>query len=482
MIPLYLFPLGCRSPAPQGIAFILFVAIPFFARSELALVTSYEYLGRRFTKRMRTLAATAFLFRMCAYMGFVLYAPALALQAVLGVPVGSSVIVVGTIATLFTMKGGLSSVIWTDFAASIALIGGVIAAISFSFAGTDGGAAGVFRIAREHGKLFPRGFMDFTPLAAFDFWSLSFGFGFNIAAQAGTDQIAVQRYLSTENVRAAQTSAAIGNCLNMGMLASLTTLGLGLFGFYHSAGRVDPLATMSSDKVFPHFFIEALPDGVGGLIVSALFATTVSVFAGGINSAVTCFTVDILKLREGDDVAVVRLSKKLTLLCGAFAVLLAYLAQFIGQSLSVVTAAAQAVCSAPVFGAFLLGMLNERARGADAELAFGVATAFMIFCLVAMAVCPNEQNSSAGGGGATDHPAVCDSFLLPGRISEWWYGPAGSLLCLAVGALSSARRPLSPLPSAAVGLTWRTRHSRPDERPAEQMGLMTSAAVLPTKD
>ena len=113
----------------------------------------------------------------------------------------------------------------------------------------------------------------------------------------------------------------------------------------------------------------------------------------------TCFIVDILNHGgaegsaegegEGSDLAVVRLSKMLTLLFGTFEVLLAYLAQYIGQSLSVITAAVQAVCNAPVFGAFLLGMLNERARGADTDLAFVVATAFMVICLVAMGVCPN---------------------------------------------------------------------------------------------
>jgi len=484
-----------------GIAFILLVAIPFFARPELELVTSYEYLGRRFSEPMRKLAAASFLLRMCAYMGFVLYAPALALQTVLGVPVGPSVMVVGTIATLLSMKGGLSAVIWTDFFASLALIAGVMLGIGFAWQGTAGGASGAFSIARANGKLFPPGFADFAPLASFDMWSLCFGFGFNIAAQAGTDQIAVQRYLATADVRAAQLSSLVGNALNMVMLTMLTTLGVALFGYYHSAGRADPLGPAStprlnSDQVFPHFFVEALPDGAGGLLVSALFATTVSVFSGGINSAVTCFIVDVLEQRprpsrgdgggggaarcreeggEGasggaqaaadeDDREVVRLSKKLTLAFGAFAVLLAYLAQFVGQSLSLVTAAASAVCNAPVFGVFLLGMTNERARGADAELAFAVATAFMVYALVATGICPNEQNSAANGGsggrGAAALPAACDSALLPGRISEWWYGPVGSLLCLAVGTLSSALRPPCALPSAAMGLTWRTRHVR----------------------
>ena len=47
---------------------------------------------------------------------------------------------------------------------------------------------------------------------------------------------------------------------------------------------------------FRYFFANALPDGVAGLIVAALFATTMSVFSGGINGIVTCFIVDVLQV------------------------------------------------------------------------------------------------------------------------------------------------------------------------------------------
>ena len=50
---------------------------------------------------------------------------------------------------------------------------------------------------------------------------------FNTAAQTGTDQIAVQRYLATANVKAARTTAYLSIFGNIAMLAFLTFLGMG---------------------------------------------------------------------------------------------------------------------------------------------------------------------------------------------------------------------------------------------------------------
>jgi Na+/proline symporter len=56
-----------------------------------------------------------FVVRISLYLALVLYAPALAIGAVTDVPIWASVLSCGTVATLYTMKGGMSSVIWTDF-------------------------------------------------------------------------------------------------------------------------------------------------------------------------------------------------------------------------------------------------------------------------------------------------------------------------------------------------------------------------------
>jgi Na+(H+)/acetate symporter ActP len=86
----------------------------------------------RFSRRIRSIGSALFLLRVIVYMGFVLFAPAVALEAVAGVPVYASVLVTGTLATAYTCKGGIEAVIWTDFLASLTLIAGVSVALAMA--------------------------------------------------------------------------------------------------------------------------------------------------------------------------------------------------------------------------------------------------------------------------------------------------------------------------------------------------------------
>lgn len=92
-------------------------------------VFTVRRLQARFSRGIRSAGSALFLLRVIVYMGFVLFAPAVALEAVAEVPVYVSVLVTGVFATMYTCKGGMSAVIWTDFLASITLIVGVSVAL-----------------------------------------------------------------------------------------------------------------------------------------------------------------------------------------------------------------------------------------------------------------------------------------------------------------------------------------------------------------
>ena len=114
----------------QGVAqllsvpFIVWVLIPFFSRCGCA--SAYGYLEDRFSRIVRTIAACLFLLRVTMYLAIVLFAPALAINAVTGIPEIPVVLTCGTLATAFTLKGGMNSVIWTDFMQSIVLVTGAL--------------------------------------------------------------------------------------------------------------------------------------------------------------------------------------------------------------------------------------------------------------------------------------------------------------------------------------------------------------------
>jgi Na+/proline symporter len=219
-------------------SFTMYVSLPFFARPELKFVTAYSYLEARFSRTVRKAVAASFILRVVIYMGFVLYAPAIAIETVAGLNFYITVTVCGVFATLYTMKGGMSSVIWTDFIASLALVFGIVICMGFAVGGIDQKAidgnshstssksAQMWAIASAHGRSLGPHFFAFTPLAAYDFWSIFLGMIFSMAAQAGTDQISVQRYLSCKSIRSGQIVALVSGILNCLSGASLTVLGM----------------------------------------------------------------------------------------------------------------------------------------------------------------------------------------------------------------------------------------------------------------
>jgi Na+(H+)/acetate symporter ActP len=96
------------------------VLIPFF--HSLDLVTAYTYFELRFGRTHRTIAALLFLSRVSLYLGVVLYAPALLLHTCLAFPLWATILFTGCLSTLWTIKGGMFAVVYTDAIQSIAMI------------------------------------------------------------------------------------------------------------------------------------------------------------------------------------------------------------------------------------------------------------------------------------------------------------------------------------------------------------------------
>ncbi len=89
------------------------VIIPFY-RHEVGM-SAYEYFGKRFGKPTRLYASIAFLLGHFSKMGFVLYLASLTVNSMTGWSVELAILGVGALTILYTVKGGLEAVIWTDF-------------------------------------------------------------------------------------------------------------------------------------------------------------------------------------------------------------------------------------------------------------------------------------------------------------------------------------------------------------------------------
>ena len=96
--------------------------IPAYFRGDL--FTSYELLQRRFGTRVKTLSAVIFLITRSLADGIRLFTTALVISIVTQVPVTWVVIVLGAAMIVYTMRGGVSAVIWTDVVQMFVYIAG----------------------------------------------------------------------------------------------------------------------------------------------------------------------------------------------------------------------------------------------------------------------------------------------------------------------------------------------------------------------
>ena len=271
---------------------VALVFVPFFYR--LNLYSAYEYLEKRFDLQVRVWSSAMFILRVIFYLALAIYAPALALAEVTGLPLSFSVLLIGVLTTVYTTLGGMKAVIWTDVMQFFVLLGGQIVVAWVAMSRIPGGAAGAFQIAADAGKLNFANF-DWDLTVRVTFWGALLGGLFNNLVQMGTDQISVQRYLTAKSLPEAQKSLWFKLIITLPLVIIFYLMGAVLFAFYQSHPDISPGEFKQKDRILPYFVITQLPKGVPGLLIAAIFAATMSTVSSGINALSTASIIDFYR-------------------------------------------------------------------------------------------------------------------------------------------------------------------------------------------
>ncbi|KAJ1158381.1 hypothetical protein NDU88_011071 [Pleurodeles waltl] len=369
--------LGCSYIL--GLLIPAHIFIPVFYR--LRLTSTYEYLELRFNKIVRICGTVTFIFQMVIYMGVVLYAPALALNAVTGFDLWGAVATMGLVCTLYTTLGGLKAVIWTDVFQTFIMFAGQLAVI---IVGTIkvGGMGEVWRIATESGKIAGIN-LNPDPFERHSFWALAIGGVFMMLSLYGVNQAQVQRYLSSKTEKEAIMSCyAVFPCQQL-VLCLGCLMGLVMFAFYKQNESAELASLHSPDQMVLYFVMDILKElpGLPGLFVACLFSGALSTISSAFNSLATVTMQDLVKPHFPDlsESRATMISKILALGYGLLCVAMAYISSFMG---SVLQAALSifGIVGGPLLGLFCLGMFFPCANstGALTGLLAGLAMAFWV--------------------------------------------------------------------------------------------------------
>lgn len=384
--------------------------IPAYFQGEL--LTAYELLERRFGVRAKHVTASLFLAMRALAEGVRVYAASIVLAAVLGASLAAwphlwlwSIALVGLLTLVYTFEGGIAAVIWTDLIQLVIYIGGSLVAAWLLVRLVPGGWPAIAADAAAHGKLQIISWSwDLT--LPFTFWAGVIGGCFLTMASHGTDQLLVQRLLTCRTARESQRALVFSGFVVLAQFALFLWIGLMLHAYY----QTHPVPSMTStDEIFPAFIVRALPHGVAGLVIAAIFAAAMSNLSGSLNSLASTTVVDFyapLAGRSPRGADLLTLSRRTTAIWGVVLIAVAVLARGWG-SVFVAGLTIASIVQGPMLGAFLLGVLTRRTTETGVIVGIGVSLAAMI------------------------------AVALFSPLAWTWYPLAGTIVCVLVGSAAS---------------------------------------------
>lgn len=279
-----------------GYAIIANVLMPMYYR--LNLTSIYTYLGQRFGKYSYKTGSSFFLLSRLIGASFRLFLVANVLQIAvfnsLNIPFWITVVITILLIWLYTFKGGIKTIIWTDSLQTIFMLAAVGVTVVLISRQMNLDFKGVVNtvLNNEHSKLF-----YFDNFRGTNFFLKQFFAGAFIAVvMTGLDQDMMQKNLSCRNIHDAKKNMYWMSISLIPVNLLFMSLGVLLVVFAHKNGIAIPERT---DDLFPLIAMHGyLSPVVAVFFIIGLVAAAYSSADSALTALTTSFTVDILNPQD----------------------------------------------------------------------------------------------------------------------------------------------------------------------------------------
>lgn len=271
---------------------IAFVLVPMFYRRNL--ISIYGYLEDRFGKS--TYHTGAWFFFVSKMLGAAVrfYVVCVVLQSMvfgpLGIPFAITVVVSILLIWIYTVQGGVKTLIWTDTLKSFCLVASVGLCIYFIASNLGLNFGETFSAVTSHPS-FKMFYFD-DPLAGTYFWKQFLAGIFMAIALNGLDQDMMQRNLACRDSRQSQKNMIVSGITQFFVIALFLILGTMLLIYMDSKGMAHP--AKPDDTFAAVVDSPGMPVIVGILFIVGLVSAAYSAAGSALTSLTTSFTVDIL--------------------------------------------------------------------------------------------------------------------------------------------------------------------------------------------
>ncbi|RED44016.1 Na+/proline symporter [Winogradskyella eximia] len=341
-----------------GYLIIAYVLLPLYYK--LNLTSIYTYLKDRFGVVSYKTGSVAFLISRTVGAAFRLFLVAKVLQLLVfdlfDIPFAITVIITIALIWLYTFKGGIKTIIFTDTLQTLFMLVSVVVTIAFLASALDLNSIGDIVTYTKESNLSKVFFFEDSNDSQY-FWKSFLSGIFITITMTGLDQDMMQKNLTCRNLKDAQKNMVTFSIVLIFVNILFLVLGLMLTQYAAANG-----ITASKDDLFPT--IAMLPEI--GIITSAFFllgliAAAYSSADSALTSLTTSFCFDILDIENKPETERKGLRKRVHIGFSIVLVLVILLFDLIFKDVSVIWELFKAAgyTYGPLLGLFAFGLITK---------------------------------------------------------------------------------------------------------------------------
>ncbi|MEL7247041.1 MAG: sodium:solute symporter [Bacteroidota bacterium] len=284
-----------------GYAVIALVLLPLYYR--LQLTSIYEFLEQRFGFYAYKVGAFYFLLSRVIGASFRLYLVAIVLQEFVmnafGVPFFVTVLSTILLIWVYTFRGGIKTIVYTDTLQTLSMLVAVVLTILGIGSALETDVSGLVDMVSNSPYsqvfFFEGGWSD-----PYNFWKQFFAGALITIVMTGLDQDMMQKNLSCRSLGDAQKNMFVFSIVLFFANILFLSLGAALYIYAQQVGIEIPTQT---DELYPLIALQHLAPYIGILFIVGLIAAAYSSADSALTALTTSFCVDFLnfKKQEGQE-------------------------------------------------------------------------------------------------------------------------------------------------------------------------------------
>ena len=282
-----------------GYFIVAFVLLPVYYKQNL--ISIYEYLAERFGPKSHKIGAISFFISRILGASFRLFLVAIVMQQFIfdawNVPFEVTVTISIFLIWVYTQRGGIKTIVWTDTLQTLLMILAVV--FSLFFITQSLGFEGLEFLNSDEMKKYTQIFVMDDFLARNHFVKSFLGGMFITICMTGLDQDMMQKNLTCRSLKDAQKNMVVFSFVMVFVTFLFLLLGALIFIYAEKNQIAIPLldGAPKTDLLFPEIALSgSLGITVGVVFILGLIAAAYSSADSALTSLTTSFCVDFVKM------------------------------------------------------------------------------------------------------------------------------------------------------------------------------------------